>query len=211
VITVGTILVNYSGAALGIREREITDSDADSMETLLQAASYSGLTLFASSGDNGSTCVNGSAIYPNRVSYPSDTPHAVSVGGTTIQVGPGNAYQSESWWDSSFDNGSFGTAGYGFSWHFGEPSYQSPFVSAAGRSVPDVAAEAGDGIFICQAFGGVSPNCLNFVGTSLASPLWAGIWALVSQEQNLAYGSPGIPAGGGYLYTIIPGSVLLFV
>jgi subtilase family serine protease len=51
-------------------EREITDSDADTMEALLKAATYSGITVFASSGDTGSTCVNGGVIYPNRINYP---------------------------------------------------------------------------------------------------------------------------------------------
>jgi kumamolisin len=185
-------------------ERELSDSEVDSMETLLKAATASGITLFASSGDNGLTCVDPQGRYANRVSYPALEPHAVAVGGTSLQVNlPGNTYVSESWWNGSADFGGPNNGGYGYSWHFGEPSYQAPFVAAPGRSVPDVSADAGDGIYVCQAYGGISPNCgIRSFGTSFAAPLWAGIWALASQERNLAAGYPGVPAGGGYLYTI---------
>jgi hypothetical protein len=130
------------------------------------------------------------------------------VGGTKIQISlfSPNGYLSENWWDDSFDNGKLGTAGYGYSWHFPEPNYQTPHVSLPGRSIPDVSAEAGDGIVICQGFKGASPNCFYNAGTSLAAPLWAGIWARVSQENTLANGFKAAPAGEGYLYTLPPSS-----
>ncbi len=189
-------------------ESEISNADADNMEATLQGFIFTGLSFFISSGDNGSTCVNvdsnGNKVsYPNRVDYPSDAPSAVAVGGTVLQVGAGNSYQSESWWNTA-PPGTFGSGGFGVSWHFGVPSYQRPYTSSATRSVPDVSADAGDGIAACVGTTNGVPNCASFVGTSVSAPLWAGIWALAVQAYTQAH--PGIlffpSANGAALYSL---------
>jgi hypothetical protein len=178
----------------------VSSSDADSMEGLLQSATYSGFSLFVASGDNGSTSVDGKGnMYPNRVTFPADAPHAVAVGGTMLQVGANNSYQSESWWTNGND-GTFGNGGFGFSWHFPRPGYQNRFTNASGRSVPDVSAAGGSGIVICEGAANGRPNCQNVNGTSLSAPLWAGIWALASQAAIDARGPFPPTAGGGYFY-----------
>jgi subtilase family serine protease len=74
-------------------EYEISNSDADSMDALLVGLQINGVSFFVASGDFGSTCKAGDGtLYPNRVSYPSDAPHAVAVGGTSM-LGTGNATQ----------------------------------------------------------------------------------------------------------------------
>jgi hypothetical protein len=171
-------------------EAELSASDLDGMETLLQAASAYGLSFFASSGDTGSTCVDPQGTWANNALFPADAPHAVAVGGTNLQVGAANAYQGESWWSSGA-----GAGGYGVSGHFARPWWQGGYTGAAGRSVPDVAADAdpSTAISICQ---GASCN-IGFNGTSLAAPIWAATWALVCQGA----GSCG-SASGGYLYSL---------
>jgi hypothetical protein len=170
-------------------EYQVSNSDADSMEGLLQALKVSGVSFFVASGDFGANCVdtnqNPPVVYPNRIGFPSDAPDAVAVGGTVLQVGGGNIYQSESWWN--------GSGGFGYSWHFGRPSYQNPYTNAPGRSVPDVSADAGNTIPVCV---GTTP-CGGFVGTSYATPLWAGVWALACQAKGA--GCPS--ANGSYLYS----------
>jgi kumamolisin len=175
-------------------EPEISDADADAIESLLQAASWSALSFFAASGDYGSSCVAVNSdgtianLWPNRVTLPAAAPHAVAVGGTTLQVGPNNSYQSESWWTNGQD-GTNKNGSYGISLHFPRPHYQDSFTSASGRSVPDVSAEAAPGIVICTPCNQVEG------GTSLSAPLWAGIWALVNQART----GPE-SANGGLLY-----------
>lgn len=173
-------------------ESEVSDSEVDSMEGLVQAGVASGFSFFFASGDNGSTCTDSQGAWANRVGFPSDVPHAVAVGGTNLQVGVGNSYQSESWWNSTSGKG-----GYGISWHFARPAYQSPFTAASGRSVPDVSADAdpNTGIAICQA-----GRCgMSFGGTSMAAPIWAAAWALAVQGAGWA---PRAPLDPAYLYSL---------
>jgi kumamolisin len=182
--------------SFGFCERSPTNTEADNMEFMLSWAAGSGITLFAYSGDTGA---NGCKAFSGttdsqRVNFPADAPHAVAVGGTTLQVGPNNSYQNESWW-----NDGNGSGGFGYSWHFQLPSWQAPFTNAPGRSVPDVAAEAGDGILVCEGTLNGSPSCQVQVGTSLATPLWAGIWALASQAAADAGHTP-TSASGSFLY-----------
>jgi MYXO-CTERM domain-containing protein len=79
----------------------------------------------------------------------------------------------------------------------GKPAWQTgPGVPADNaRDVPDVSLVAGDNLayMVCQAdaFGG---NCaqgqaLGLIGTSLASPSWASIQALINQKNNLIDGA----------------------
>ena len=68
--------------------------------------------------------------------------------------------------------------------YFSRPSYQDPFTTASGRSLPDVSMESQPGITVCQAYGSLSPNCFSVGGTSLATPLWASTWALAMQAQG---------------------------
>ncbi|HXP85508.1 MAG TPA: IPT/TIG domain-containing protein [Bryobacteraceae bacterium] len=182
-------------ASLGLCETEISSSDATGIDGLLKTGAASGLTLFAATGDSGSTCTDGSGnTFPNTINYPAGVPHAVAVGGTNLSVDASNNYSSENWWKGG---------GYGISTIFPtEPGYQSKlYPSAGGRSVPDVSAESEPGIVVCQATTKNPSGCYPIAGTSLATPLWAGYWALVNQAWNDAAGTPSGPSGAdGYLY-----------
>ena len=69
--------------------------------------------------------------------------------------------------------------------------------SASGRSVPDISADAGSGIVMCQA--SVSSSCFQEGGTSLATPMWASVWAIASKGPADA-GLPIVSASGDYFY-----------
>jgi kumamolisin len=169
-------------------ESEISNSDADAFESLLQVYETSGVSIFMASGDTGSSCVSSA----NRVSFPAGAPHAIAVGGTILQVGAGNSYQSETWW-----NNTQGAGGFGVSQHFPKPVWQNAFAgsSVTGRSVPDVVADAGQDIQICATFQNLQ-SCNIFVGgTSISAPFWAASWALVNQARLTA-----VSGAGGFLY-----------
>lgn len=166
-------------------EAQISSSDAVNMESVLKGASYSGYTLFASTGDSGGTCTSGDgSTYPGGISYPSDAPHAIAVGGTTLTYNTDGTYSSESWWKNS--------GGFGVSAYLPRPGFQS-FLSVGGRSVPDVSIEATPGIPVCQG-----TVCGSFFGTSLSAPLWGGIWAIASQANMDTIGFAWSPAGGSF-------------
>ena len=170
-------------------EYEKSDSDRDAMEDLLETYTAAGVSFFESAGDNGATCINNKTNYSSP-QFPADAPDAVAVGGTTLNVGSGNSYQSESWW-----NNSLGAGGFGISDYFSRPGFQNGYTNAVGRSLPDVSADAdpNTGFNSC-----VDGNCTTngFGGTSMAAPIWAAVWALVCQASGTPCGS----ANAGRLY-----------
>jgi hypothetical protein len=198
--TGGIVSVSYHWC-----EREISNSDADALQNYARSMTASGTSLFGSTGDNANTCIakhDGDTVrYPNRIPYPAGLPDAVAVGGTTLQVNAGNSFASESWWTDGGDVG----GGFGLSLHFPRPAYQTPLTNAPGKSVPDVSAYANPGILVCQGWmcsGCPSGNCTR--GTSLAAPLWAGIWALACDARAQGGGGQCPAAQGGYLYSLSP-------
>ena len=194
---VGGILSSSWGSTC---ELAVTKSEAKSTDTALQTAALTGMTLFVDSADGAAICAGG--VPPGDtigVHYPSDAPHAVAVGGTTLSYGPDSTYGGETWWDNSTTSG----GSYGVSTYFNRPSYQDSHTSASGRSVPDISSDAGSGITICQA--SVSKTCFGEGGTSLATPTWASIWAIVSQALIDA-GLPSVSASGDYFYNLPSGS-----
>lgn len=159
-------------------ENDTTLADVTSIDSILATAAASGISVYSASGDDGLDC-DGVNV---AVDVPADAPHGTGVGGTSLSVTPTGGYQSETFWA----NGA-GVGGDGVSVFFGEPSYQTGWVSATGRSVPDVSADAdpNSGVTICTA------SCPAFVvgGTSLSAPIWAAGTALINQKHGGLIGS----------------------
>jgi kumamolisin len=184
----------------GACESNFTDAEMDSFEMIVEAATtVHGVSIFASSGDAGNLCDNGCGFdcFKAGTTFPASAPSVIAVGGTALEVDAAGKYQSERWWTSAPD--SFGFAhggGFGLSAHFARPSYQDGFNASPMRSIPDVSADAApaSGILVCnKGCGGPLTG-----GTSLASPLWAGIWALVAE----AAGQPRFVATHELLYSL---------
>lgn len=182
----GVTVISNSWASC---EDQVTLAEAQGIDSVLQTAAASGISVFNGTGDGGTTCLDGSA---NTVSVPADSPNAVAVGGTSLTVGPGHTYGSETWWDGSQATPATGQGGYGVSKFFAAPTYQNGLNAAAMRSVPDVAASAdpaSNGYAICQADdGGCPSNYLNG-GTSRSTPEWAAFAALLNQSLGTQLGA----------------------
>ena len=161
-------------------EWQTNSATVTGIDSVLQSAVGSGTGVYTSTGDAGASCPN-SPPQQTGTQAPADSPHVTAVGGTTLLVGSGNAYQSEAYWNGS-NCGQCGAGGFGVSTFFKLPSFQSAFTSASGRSVPDVAADAdpSTGIGIFQADQGGLMCCSG--GTSMAAPLFAAGMALVNQK-----------------------------
>lgn len=132
-------------------------------------------TLFAASGDAGAY----DCSYPDapdgqaQVDFPASYVNTVAVGGTTLNRGGGETAWHDEGRGTYLGNGSGG----GESLEQDLPAYQAGRVEGASRRlVPDVAAVADpqSGLEIhVGAYGGWSSGG----GTSLSSPLWAGMLA----------------------------------
>lgn len=151
---------------------------------LFLEATLKGITLFASSGDQGAaqyTCDGNS--YFLSVSSPASDPLVTGVGGTKlIADGQTGAYQSETAWNEPQYEAA---SGGGFSTIYPKPFYQ---FGTAGigryRGVPDVAYNAAvdGGVLAVWSSSGLGQDLVfRFGGTSAGSPQWAGITALADQ------------------------------
>jgi hypothetical protein len=131
------------------------------------AYDHPGIAITASAGDNGS-----------GAEYPAASSDVVSVGGTTLQLGPSSSYGSESVWSGS---------GSGCSAYVSVPSWQTADAhwGATGcgtkRGIADVAADAdpstGASVYDTTKDQGQS-GWFQVGGTSLSAPLVASVYAL---------------------------------
>jgi subtilase family serine protease len=174
--------------------------DATFSQILLQAA-LEGRTLFASTGDTGSSCPvafaavigAGNGVLNQVVpitNSPASLPYVVGVGGTVLYTdGAGHRSREYGW---AFSGG-------GSTFFIPAPSYQlgtpglTPCLDnllTTCRGISDVAAQSGD--VVGNGFAIVSAGADSVGGgTSLSSPLWAGMWARIQ-------GASPNPQGNGF-------------
>jgi subtilase family serine protease len=155
---------------------------------------HRGIAVVAATGDSG-----------YGPAWPADSPSVVAVGGTTLNLGPNGAYGSESAWSG---------AGSGCSLYETANSWQTALANwsqtecGLARGVADVAADAdpatGAAVYDSYGYGG----WLQVGGTSLASPLIAGVYALaggVSPGTN-AQSVPYARSSRGSLHDVTIGN-----
>ena len=183
-------------------------------------AAAKGITVFASSGDEGAaqlTC-DGSS-WTQVASSPASDPLVTGVGGTELLaafdcaggcVAPAKSagtYESESALNEApglWTEGSFSTGG-GFSDLYKRPAFQDGIrgIPRNTRGVPDIAYNGaiGHGVLAsCGACAGLTtPAFYVFGGTSAGSPQWAGLTALADQLGHHRVGdiNPALYALGG--------------
>jgi subtilase family serine protease len=153
---------------------------------VFEDASAKGMTVFASSGDQGSglpSCT-GTPTYIQAASTPASDPDVTAVGGTNLRADlTSGAYQSESTWNESLIEGDAVAGGGGISTLYKRPDYQAPFVKDShAREVPDVSYNAAifDGVIVAFTLNGRASFFL-FGGTSCGSPQWAALAAITDQ------------------------------
>lgn len=195
-------------------------------DILLQGAAE-GIGIYFSSGDFSDESLVMGYTTPD---FPASSPWVTAVGGTSLAVGQSNNYLFETGWGTAKSNWDSANntwtptppgnwiygAGGGVSRIFAEPSYQVGVVPQSvftaqgrtGRAVPDIAAVAdpSTGYLVgqTQTFpdGTVKYSEYRLGGTSLSSPLIAGIMALADQAAggSLGFVNPLLYTrlGGGY-------------
>jgi subtilase family serine protease len=152
-------------------------------------ATLKGITLLASSGDQGAAqpSCDGSTFI-KAASSPATDPLVTAVGGTLLDAdGLTGAYHSETTWNEpDFE----AATGGGFSRIYGTPIFQRQ-LHLPSRGVPDVAYNAGinTGVLVVWSTSGQGADLLFiFGGTSAGSPQWAGLTALVAQLRHARVG-----------------------
>ena len=156
-----------------------------------------GVTLFASSGDNGAFDDNGDL----SVSYPASDPSVTGVGGTSVVLDLSTgALASETAWTTDGDYAAgmeIGASGGGVS-ILPRPSWQTGATVPAGsyRLVPDVSSSADEdeGAFLVFTDPSTGEQDIYEIGgTSWSSPSWAGYSALLNQARaNNGQAAPGL-------------------
>jgi subtilase family serine protease len=181
----------------------------EATEAALQQAVIEGRTLFASTGDTGSSCpvvpvdVNGvgNEAYP-VVNYPASSPEVVAVGGTVLYTDGTGATQTglTPSGASRVEEYSWNYTGGGSSVTFPQPDYQQKYSAPTPasfcvdapdgstvtpgtvtcRGIPDIAAQSGD--VQSNGYGIVASGQTNYPGggTSLSSPLSLGMWTRIN-------------------------------
>jgi hypothetical protein len=174
---------------------------------IFQQFAAQGQSFFVASGDSGA--------YPAAIDEPADDPYITVVGGTTLTTtGPPDvSWVSETVWltPASYDPLIGYTpeeaSGGGVSLTYGIPPWQRGISMTANqgsttmRNLPDVALVA-DNVDVVWGndYLGMSFD-FTVSGTSLGTPLWAGLMALVNQ-QAAANGQPPIGFANPALYAI---------
>jgi hypothetical protein len=123
------------------------------------------VTFLAATGDSGAPS-----------GFPAFSPNVVAVGGTTLTLNPNNSYNSESGWSGG---------GGSISAFEAKPGFQSALPYAF-RANPDVAfdADPNSGVAVYDTYDdGAATPWDQVGGTSLASPCWAGLIAIVNQVR----------------------------
>jgi subtilase family serine protease len=187
-------------------------SDVEANESAANVAAYEqvflqgatqGISFFFSSGDNGDELENTGTV---QVDYPSSDPYVTGAGGTSTGIANGTLTTQTGWGSRTYslsangkswvDGGYLYGAGGGYSALFNRPTWQQnkvPTNTAPGRAVPDIAmnADPNTGMLIgqTQAFpDGNRYGEYRIGGTSLASPLLAGFFALAVGKSGSGLG-----------------------
>ena len=193
----GNVITQSFGAA------EQTFSNPGQIYSLRYAyedAAQHGVTVLASSGDQGPTSAEADGDYFTSpvVNWPASDPLVTGVGGTQLHLDAnGNRVAPDNVWNDTALLQSPAAGGGGVSSVFSRPSYQRSVANVVGnaRGVPDVSASAavngGANVYISTVNtpeGITAPGWYVVGGTSEASPLTAGIVSLADQVAHHGLG-----------------------
>ena len=209
----------------------IDDSLVNAYESVFEQGAVQGIGFYFSSGDNGDELDAWGVKHPD---WPTEDPWVTSVGGTSLAVNQSNQRSFETGWGTekySLVNGAWSLLGFLYGAGggytvldgqdvFSRPWYQDGVVpsNTSGRAVPDIAADADPttGMLVGETqsfslpsrFGpaGVHYGEYRIGGTSLASPLMAGMQAVAQGQRRIGFANPLIYslASSGVYYDVTP-------
>jgi subtilase family serine protease len=213
----GNVISNSYGAP----EALVDTSDLNTMNSICQLGASLGMSVDFSSGDSGDFVASDGV---KTVSFGADSPYATGVGGVSVFLNPDDSIKFQTGWGTQLTRlanpnntpvipplhqGFIYGAGGGVSGYFPKPSFQSA-LAGSGRFVPDIAL-IGDpytGVeIIFSPCGDTSCQSVEvFGGTSVACPMFSGLWTDVDQVTEVFFGSPAGQAAP-YTYVLPAGSL----
>ena len=174
-------------------------------EPLLQQSAMEGRSLFVSTGDTGGSCLLSPLVNLNGVEntgvpspqWPSTSEGVIGVGGTVLYTSPSTGERTLEY---TWTHGGGGTSSF-----IPAPDWQKPITLIKApcttdytlspvttyvpcRGVPDVSALSGDILTNGYATYDETNTQTFGAGTSLSSPLWAGMWARVQAASSTGLG-----------------------
>ncbi len=165
------------------------------LRSAVKNAAAHGVTVLGSSGDAGATDYkfNGDLFTHRVTSWPSSDPLVTSVGGTQLHLNArGGRTSPDNVWNDSKLFGSAVAGGGGLSHIFSRPGYQDGVKNVVDgrRGTPDISLSAAvdGGVLVLTSFGGFPAGWHIFGGTSVASPLFAGIVGIAAQAAGHSLG-----------------------
>jgi len=180
-------------------------------EQFAAEAALTGITVNFSSGDDGDHTAGGTDLASKTVEFPADLAYVTGVGGTSVLIGRHDQWVGEYGWQTAYSDlkkKSWGTPAYdsggggGTSQLFTQPWYQEGKVPTSVseyysdvpmRAVPDIAIDGDPNTGFEVGETQVFPNGTYWAqyrigGTSLSSPLLAGLVAVADQAHHRPLG-----------------------
>jgi pseudomonalisin len=148
------------------------DGTAAASDQIFELAVAQGQTFSIATGDRGSDeCQNGG----NVPSWPADSPYVVAVGGTTLDASTTTWSSETVWVDGGGSPSTFEP----------KPTWQNALVPGTKRGLPDIAMD-GDPNSGAEVY--VNGGLEQWGGTSLASPIFVGLWARMIAIKGTSIG-----------------------
>jgi subtilase family serine protease len=198
----GPVISNSYGAP----ENAIDDGTFAATEEVIAEGAAAGISVNYSSGDDGDFDLAeqqefGTPPGTTTVSYPSGSPFATSIGGTSLFVNDNGSLNFQTGWGNNiallsgptfpFPDGSpadglgfVGGSGGGASQEFAKPHFQRS-VNGNFRQQPDISylADPQTGAEVVVTLN-KQLNLTAVGGTSLACPMFSALWAIAAQAAN---------------------------
>jgi subtilase family serine protease len=209
----GVVVSNSWGALESLTSSGLRSA----FDSLMKEAISIGIDVNFSTGDDGDEVVV--AGYPD-VQYPSSSPDATAVGGTSLAIYKDQTYKFQTGWGNNATElidstgapvdppahiGFLYGAGGGNSNVYGKPAWQKG-TNQTRRALPDISwlADPYTGVEIIQTISGTT-YVETIGGTSLACPMFSAIWAIANQRANTKI---GLGDAASQLYDLPSGAVL---
>ncbi len=227
-------LGNVISNSFGTTEVSLLDGDPAELvveNSISELAASLGISQHVSSGDSGdSLALDNAAFGINSVSVNAnaDSPFVTGVGGTSTFLDSKNNIELQTGWGTNITAIAFGTAapppplvptvplgfqggaGGGTSAFYAKPAFQDRLPGKF-RLVPDISmnADPQTGVeLILTPDGNLADGTFVFVagGTSLAAPMFSGVWAIANQ-QSAAEGGHSLGQAAPLLYQLSNGAI----
>jgi len=207
-------LGNVISNSYGTPETEESFDSLLTWDEINEMAAAQGISVQYATGDYGDYSTQ---IGYRDVSTAADSPFATAVGGTTMAFSPVDQSTLQTGWGNNAtelssnniaDNppvpyGFQGGAGGGLSSFFSKPGYQAA-LPGQGRHLPDVSALAdpytGVEIVLTGSDGNQYVEAIG--GTSLATPIFSAMWAMVDQYYGVPQGQAAPFIAEGFPLTV---------